>query len=161
MNYVYIDTPIGILELSFDDEFNVIKITKSNRFLLINEQNLSTEIMNFIEYLKAYFSGKTITIDYPCKLINVSNFCKAVFNITSQIPYGETVSYNWIAKKLNTSPRAVGQALKGNPLPLIIPCHRVITTNGAIGGYSLGIKVKKWLLEHEKATLYKLLLHKI
>jgi len=62
---------------------------------------------------------------------------------------------------LNTSPRAVGQALKVNPLPLIIPCHRVITTNGAIGGYSLGIKVKKWLLEHEKATLYKLLLHKI
>ncbi|MDI1472205.1 MAG: methylated-DNA--[protein]-cysteine S-methyltransferase [Thermodesulfovibrio sp.] len=161
MKSVYIDTPIGILELSFDDEFNVIKIAKSDRFLLINEQNLSTEIMNFIECLKAYFEDKTITIDYPFKLINASNFCKAVFNLTSQISYGETVSYNWIAKKLNTSPRAVGQALKKNPLPLIIPCHRVIKTNGDIGGYSLGIEVKKWLLEHEKSTLYKLLLHKI
>ncbi|MEN2985217.1 MAG: methylated-DNA--[protein]-cysteine S-methyltransferase, partial [Thermodesulfovibrionaceae bacterium] len=67
----------------------------------------------------------------------------------------------WIAKKLQTSPRAVGQALKRNPLPIIIPCHRVIKSNGELGGYSLGVETKKWLVEHEKTILYKLRLHKI
>jgi len=161
MIHAYIDTPIGILALYFDEEYHVIKIIKSDKLLSINEQNLSKDTIRFIESLKAYFEGKILNINYPFRLLNTSNFYKKVFNFISQIPYGETISYKGVAKKLNTSPRAVGQALKGNPLPLIIPCHRVIKDNGDLGGYSLGIEAKKWLLEHEKSTLYKLLLHKI
>lgn len=71
------------------------------------------------------------------------------------IPWGKTRSYKWVAQRLGRaeSSRAVGQALKRNPFPFIIPCHRVIKTDGTIGGFSLGKKLKKRLLELEKTAI--------
>lgn len=68
------------------------------------------------------------------------------------IPYGETASYGALAHMLGSSPRAVGQACRRNPLPILIPCHRVIGAGGAIGHYSggEGIATKLWLLDHER-----------
>lgn len=100
-------------------------------------------------------------IDYPFNLENLTVFEKEVLNFITKIPYAQKVSYKWVAEHLKTSPRAVGQALKRNPLPIVIPCHRVIRVNGHLGGYSVGEEAKKWLIEHEKATLYRLQLHKI
>ncbi|ACX73566.1 methylated-DNA/protein-cysteine methyltransferase [Methanocaldococcus vulcanius M7] len=85
-------------------------------------------------------------IDYE---LNVSSFTKKVLDEVKKIKFGETVSYGDIAKKLNTSPRAVGVALSKNPLPLIIPCHRVVAKN-SLGGYSYGIEKKKFILEMEQ-----------
>lgn len=79
-------------------------------------------------------------------------FCTEVWATLLTIPYGQTISYKNLAKMLNTSPRAIGQALKANPLPIIIPCHRVIKTNGKLGGFSCGIELKQILLNIENLS---------
>ena len=79
-------------------------------------------------------------------------FARKVYRAVLGIPLGETRSYKWIAKKAGSAGafRAVGTVLKNNPLPLIIPCHRVIKSNNTIGGYVLGKKIKKRILDLEK-----------
>jgi O-6-methylguanine DNA methyltransferase len=80
------------------------------------------------------------------------------YKAVSSIPWGETKSYKWVARMLNKpeSQRAVGQALKKNPYPFIIPCHRVIREDGAVGGFAYGgRRLKKKLLELEKAGIIK------
>ncbi len=99
--------------------------------------------------LEEYFAGKKVEFNFKAKL-NVSDFTLKVLNLVRKIPYGRVVTYSFIASKLNSSPRAVGQALKRNPIPVLIPCHRVVAKNG-IGGYSEGVRIKKALLELENA----------
>ena len=79
-------------------------------------------------------------------------FAKKVYKAILNIPLGEVRTYKWVAKKIGhpKAYRAVGQALKNNPYPLIIPCHRVIEANGKIGGYVWGRKIKKVLLNLER-----------
>jgi methylated-DNA-[protein]-cysteine S-methyltransferase len=81
-----------------------------------------------------------------------SGFAAKVYRAVLSIPFGQVRSYKWVAKKCGSpgSSRAVGQALKHNPYPLIIPCHRVVKSNRQIGGYSLGLAQKKFLLCLEK-----------
>ncbi len=97
--------------------------------------------------LEEYFAGKKVEFNFKAKL-DVSDFTLKVLNFVRKIPYGKTVTYSYIASKLSSSPRAVGQALKRNPVPVLIPCHRVVAKNG-IGGYSEGVSIKKALLELE------------
>jgi methylated-DNA-[protein]-cysteine S-methyltransferase len=77
---------------------------------------------------------------------------RKVYRIVSQIPIGEVRTYKWVARKAGKpeASRAVGQILKRNPYPLIIPCHRVIKSNNKIGGYAFGVNKKKLLLDMEK-----------
>ena len=72
------------------------------------------------------------------------------------IPYGETLSYGAVAKSLNGSPRAVGQACGKNPVPIVVPCHRILAANGRIGGFSGGdgVPTKRMLLAHEAPDLF-------
>ncbi len=79
-------------------------------------------------------------------------FSAKVYRAVLSIPFGRVQSYRWVAKKCGSpnAARAVGQVLKRNPYPLIIPCHRVIKSNRQIGGYNLGIRQKKFLLSLEK-----------
>jgi methylated-DNA-[protein]-cysteine S-methyltransferase len=81
-----------------------------------------------------------------------TKFQKRVYRTILDIPLGETRSYKWVAKKIGKpkAVRAVGTALRNNPFTVIIPCHRVISNDGSLGGYSKGIKKKKRLLELEK-----------
>lgn len=160
MQVALIRTPIGVITLYFDDEFRLIKITQPLGFDIRNNENYPEPICKLINLLNAYFSGKLLKIECPILLKNISEFDRKVLGFVNQVSFGRTVSYKWIADNLKTSPRAVGQALKRNPLPIIIPCHRIIKSNGELGGYSLGIKAKKWLIEHEKSILYKLQSHK-
>lgn len=82
----------------------------------------------------------------------MTSFAKRVYKIVLAIPLGEVRTYKWVAQKASRprAYRAVGQILKNNPYPLIIPCHRVINSNKKLGGYSQGIKRKKLLLDLEK-----------
>ncbi|MBU1261405.1 MGMT family protein [bacterium] len=73
-----------------------------------------------------------------------------VYNVVSFIPYGETRSYSWVAKRIETSPRAIGKALSRNPLPIIIPCHTRVKKRGEIGGYIGGRELKEKILEIER-----------
>ncbi|MEA2054907.1 MAG: methylated-DNA--[protein]-cysteine S-methyltransferase [Candidatus Thermoplasmatota archaeon] len=101
--------------------------------------------------LQKYFSGRQKKFSLPICL-NGSSFQKKVWNALRSIPYGETRSYEWLAKKIGRTKavRAVGNAVGTNPLPIIIPCHRVIRKNGELGGYGYGPKMKEKLLEHER-----------
>ncbi|MCM8778524.1 MAG: MGMT family protein [Candidatus Omnitrophica bacterium] len=82
-----------------------------------------------------------------------TEFQKRVYAVVKKIPKGEVRTYKWVAEKIGKprAYRAVGQALKKNPKLLIIPCHRIICSDGSLGGYAKGIKVKERLLKKEKA----------
>ena len=106
---------------------------------------------NLTERLRAYFRGDKT--DFPVKLdlSGATDFQRAVWERARTIPYGETRSYGWLAKQIKRpgAARAVGQALGRNPLPIVIPCHRVIASNGSLGGFSGGLEMKKQLLRLE------------
>ncbi len=88
----------------------------------------------------------------------LGSFTQAVLKATCSIPLGETRSYKWIAKRIGKpgAARAVGNALNKNPLPLLVPCHRVIKSDGKIGGYSRGIREKRRLLAVEREIVKNL-----
>ncbi len=87
-------------------------------------------------------------------MLKYTPFQRKVWNAVKAIPYGETRSYKWVAKKIGNpkAARAVGQALKRNPLLIIIPCHRVICSDGKLGGFSQGLKKKRELLKLERQS---------
>ena len=109
---------------------------------------------NLIQHFWIYFSGHRVTFTDPLDLSRATTFQWRVWEITRLIPYGETRSYAWVAQQIGQprAVRAVGQALGKNPLPIIIPCHRVITSNGNIGGFSGGVEMKKHILSLEANT---------
>lgn len=105
------------------------------------------------EEILEYLSGKRKFFSLTLDLSQLTEFQRKVLEAVMKIPYGETRSYSEIAKMIGTplKRRAVGQALKNNPLPILIPCHRVIRSNGKIGGFSSGKDIKILLLKLEKA----------
>jgi len=105
----------------------------------------------FKKQLDEYFNGFRKFLDFPVQ-IEGSEFQKKVWEIVRGIPYGAVRTYGEIAEILNTSPRAVGMALSKNPLPIYIPCHRVIAKEG-LGGFSEGLAWKKFLLKVEGVVL--------
>jgi len=102
---------------------------------------------NAIEQLRRYFRGERIPLEAKFDFSDATDFQKRVWEATRTVPYGETRSYAWLARKVNNpkSSRAVGQALSANPLPLFIPCHRILRSDGSIGGFSYGIQTKHFL----------------
>lgn len=101
----------------------------------------------------AYLSGERVSFNYPLDLQDLSPFALKVLKIVGAIPHGETRSYSWVAEKLGDRQlsRAVGQALARNPVPIVIPCHRVIMADGKIGGFAGKPLLKKILLEIEES----------
>jgi len=101
--------------------------------------------------INEYFAGVRKTFSVPFDLRGSSSFMKKAYKVTQKIPFGEVRSYGWIADQLRepNSARAVGGAMGLNPVPIIIPCHRVVASDGTLGGYGGGLSVKKWLLAHE------------
>jgi len=105
----------------------------------------------WIQEIKEYINGKRKVFNIPV-ILNGSHFDRIVWNIVKEISYGEIVSYKDIGKRLGNKnlARAVGNALSRNPLPIIIPCHRVIKSDGSLGGYTGGIHWKKFFIEIER-----------
>ncbi|MDA3812784.1 MAG: methylated-DNA--[protein]-cysteine S-methyltransferase [Candidatus Cloacimonetes bacterium] len=119
-----------------------------------DKNNTNSEIPILVEtekQLKQYFAKERKTFDIPLKPIG-TKFQISVWNELKKIPYGDTISYQELAKRVGdkNKSRAVGNANGKNPIPIIIPCHRVIRKNGDLGGYGGGIKIKRTLLELEK-----------
>ena len=104
--------------------------------------------------LTEYFEGRRKVFDLPLDFDGLTDFMKSAYLELLKIPYGETVSYKYIAEKINRPKayRAVGLANNKNPLPIIIPCHRVIGSDGKLVGYAGGIDLKIKLLELEKSN---------
>jgi methylated-DNA-[protein]-cysteine S-methyltransferase len=122
----------------------------------IDERNgvLSTSLYaDLTGRLQAYYRGHQVDFDDELDPSQGTPFRRSVWRTTRLIPYGETRSYAWVAGRIGKpgALRAVGQALKRNPLPVIIPCHRVVAGNGELGGFRGGIEMKRFLLRVEGA----------
>ena len=118
----------------------------------INIQRNDSVLKYEMNLLKAYFQGKQVDFDFPLDLSSGTTFQIMVWNKLREIPYGECRSYAWVAEQIGNprAARAVGMANNKNPLPPVIPCHRVIGSDGSLTGYASGLHVKKYLLEMEK-----------
>ena len=125
-----------------------IQFTQPQKALLQTTELLSMATIQLDEY----FQGKRTTFSLPFKLTGTP-FQLAVWKELQNIPYGQTTSYKEIAQKINKPKacRAVGMANNKNPLPIIIPCHRVIGSNGKLIGYAGGLKLKNYLLKLEQS----------
>ncbi|GMO62631.1 MAG: methylated-DNA--[protein]-cysteine S-methyltransferase [Rickettsiales bacterium] len=119
----------------------------------VNNSNLPI-LKQCVKELDEYFAGKRKVFDV-CVRFEGTDFQKQVWNELRKIEYGSVCSYKDIANKIGNSKgyRAVGNANGKNPIPIIVPCHRVITSDGKLGGYSGGIEIKRKLLKNEKIDL--------
>ncbi len=106
---------------------------------------------NFTEELSGYFEGNLRKFSLKTVFDEGTEFEKSVWEAARDVPYGETRSYKWLADRVGSpgGSRAVGQALAKNPIPIVVPCHRIIESTGDIGGYSSGVNIKRRLLEME------------
>jgi methylated-DNA-[protein]-cysteine S-methyltransferase len=128
---------------------------KQNIPLIDNHNSAAAKILNKAEIqLTEYLDGKRKQFDLPLDAEGTT-FQKNVWRELAKIPYGETYSYKKLAEKINNKKacRAVGSANGRNPLSIIVPCHRVISADGTLGGFAGGLKIKKKLLELEKARI--------
>ncbi len=113
------------------------------------------------DVMRAYFAGDVAAIDALDVDAAGTPFQQEVWTQLRRIPVGSTISYGELARRVGRpqAQRAVGAANAANPIALIVPCHRVIRTGGALGGYAFGLDHKRWLLAHEGTTLPNALLH--
>jgi methylated-DNA-[protein]-cysteine S-methyltransferase len=103
--------------------------------------------------LEAYFAGRLRVFSTPLSPALGTPFQRRVWSALARIPFGTTWSYKRLAAEAGGVARAVGQANGANPICLVVPCHRVISADGTLGGYSGGLERKRWLLRHEGAPV--------
>lgn len=151
METIYIKSPLGITKI-IGDENGISSIS-----VLDSQKETSTEIPNVLQQavieIQDYFEGKRN--DFTFKLNpKGTEFQQKVWQELLNIPFGKTMSYLELSKKLGDvkAIRAVASANGKNPLWIVVPCHRVIGTDGSLTGYAGGLWRKKWLLEHENPS---------
>ena len=123
----------------------------------LNQATCTPTLFNDItRRLQAYFSGQEVALDDELDLSRATPFQRLVWETTRLIPYGETRSYAWVAEQIKQpqATRAVGQALGKNPVPIIVPCHRVMASGGQLGGFTGGLTMKRLLLHLEASSFY-------
>lgn len=148
-NYFTYNTPVGTLTIASDGSALTHLLFGTHRFA---GQNKPSELTNkAVNQLQEYFAGKRRGFDLPLNPQG-SEFQRQVWNELLAIPYGETRSYKEVARAVGNekASRAVGMANNKNPLHIVIPCHRVIGSNGKSVGYAAGLRTKNYLLELEK-----------
>lgn len=147
--FITIETPIGILKLS-SDEIHLKSIDFDAEFVE-DEMDIPEILIIAKKQMEEYFSGQRREFDLPVDPEG-TEFQRRVWEKVSAVSFGSTRSYVDIAHELKSenSSRAVGMANGRNPLPIIIPCHRIIGKNGKMTGYAGGLERKKWLLLHEQ-----------
>jgi methylated-DNA-[protein]-cysteine S-methyltransferase len=146
--YDFIDSPVGTIYLTFSGRMLTgiafvrpkgVPFRKTSAASLVKK-----ELAEYFEEGRRNFTCKT---DFT----EGTDFEKAVWNALRAVPYGETRTYKWMAEQIGKPHafRAVGQALGKNPLAIVFPCHRIIESDGSLGGYSSGTDIKRRLLELE------------
>jgi methylated-DNA-[protein]-cysteine S-methyltransferase len=151
MPQTVVDTPIGPLGL-IASETGLRSVLFHSK---LTPEGSSPVLDAVARQLEAYFDGDLVTFDLPLE-VNGTEFDTQCWRALASIPYGQTVSYGEQARRLGLgreSARAVGAANGRNPLPIVLPCHRVIGADGSLTGFGGGIHVKRFLLEHEGALL--------
>ena len=152
MNYLdYLTTPIGQMEIQASPR----GITQVNFVESACQPVNPNKITRLCEkQLTEYFHGERTTFELPLDLQG-TDFQKTIWSRLLKIPFGAISSYRDIAKAIQkpNAARAVGTANGKNPVSIIVPCHRVIASNGNLAGYAGGMKRKAWLLVHENGVL--------
>ncbi len=147
----YLNSPIGAMEITAND-YAVLSIHFVENIQII-KSNALTELAK--NQLLQYFSGTLDVFDLPLKSSG-TEFQQTVWQALTTINYGQTGSYADIATLINKpkAVRAVGAANGKNPMTIVVPCHRVIGSDGSLTGYAYGVERKAWLLNHEANTLF-------
>lgn len=148
IHYDIFNSPLGPLYLEFSGKF-LTGMSFDKPSDIPFKKSIAPE--SFIKELAAYFDGIGAGFKQEIKIITGTGFEKKVWNSLKGIPFGETRTYKWVAEKIGnpSASRAVGRALSKNPVPIVVPCHRVIESDGKIGGYSSGVDTKRRLLDME------------
>lgn len=148
MNYVTsCISPVGRLYLEAS-QMGLQRITLATGIV---EDQPNALLIEVVAQLQAYFKGSLRTFDVDLDFQEASPFQQKVWTALTQIPFGKTISYLDLALKVGTEKhtRAVGLANGKNPIPIIVPCHRVIGSDGSLTGYALGLPMKRYLLNLE------------
>ena len=156
-------TPIGLLRILCSEkaitDINLsLDIKKSlPRNVNNSDKSMSSFCLNVKRQIEEYFSDAMSSFDLKLNCHGTA-FQQSVWDVISSIKVGETLTYSDIAEKLKSSPRAIGNACRSNPIPIIVPCHRVVSKAG-LGGFAgqvegKNIDVKQWLLKHEQAAIH-------
>lgn len=158
MNFTYLETPIGTLLIAGDNEavrrIDFPKNGKASKPEADWTQSERGPVGQAAKQLREYFAGKRADFDLPLAPEG-TEFQRTVWRNLQEIPYGETISYGELAKRVGNpkASRAVGAANGQNPIPIVIPCHRVIGANGKLTGFGGGLPTKEALLALETKQL--------
>jgi methylated-DNA-[protein]-cysteine S-methyltransferase len=116
------------------------------------KEERATDLTEVVRELQEYFAGRRKIFDYSINRINGTEFQQKVWREMEKIPYGKTITYGELAAKVGNpkAARAIGGACNKNPIPIIVPCHRVVGANKSLTGYAGGIDTKKFLLNLEQ-----------
>ena len=148
----YIDSPIGVIWLNFNSKFELTaaQFTDKEQFPPAANAIGIREIENTVKQFEEYFEGKRAQFDLKLAPEG-TEFQKKVWKQLQEIQFGRTMTYQQMANQLGDPKviRAAASANGKNPISIIIPCHRVIGSDGSLTGYAGGLHRKKWLLEHE------------
>lgn len=142
-------TPLGSVEISCrDDGISGLKFVRRKPSALSKPHGV---LRQCADQLEEYFSGTRRSFDVPV-FLQGTGFQLKVWRVLQDIPWGQSVSYAELAATIGhpRSARAVGLAARANKIPLLVPCHRVIGSDGSLTGFSCGLWRKKWLLQHEE-----------
>ncbi len=157
--YTTMGGPLGLLHVAYNPNgvSSVVPTSDESEFLSIHaskvgrpayrSEGMPARLEN--QFVRAVETGKLGRL--PVDLRQLTSFQRNVLEVTAQIPPGEVRPYGWVARQLGSvgAVRAVGSALGRNPVPIVIPCHRVVRSDGAVGNYAFGAPMKLALLEHE------------
>jgi methylated-DNA-[protein]-cysteine S-methyltransferase len=144
-------TAAGLVRVSFNpDEAAFVASLKPLKMEIVRS---AERVAAIAAQLEAYFAGQRRTFELPIDLQRLSPFQRRVLTAAREVPAGQTVSYGDLARRIGQpqASRAVGQALGHNPVPIVIPCHRIVAGSGGLGGYTGGLAIKKKLLQLEGA----------
>ena len=148
------DRGLVALDFGLSEQAFVARVSHRTKATLIRADDATAEAMKQVE---EYLEGRRTKFDLPLDMSAMSEFQRRVLTIALKIPRGKYLTYGDVAKAIGKpqASRAVGQALGHNPVPIVIPCHRVLGSDGSLHGYSGGggIQTKAWLLQLEGASV--------
>ena len=151
-NTLVMSSPVGKLTLVASSKGLVAIDVRNNAKRVVTAKDVSAQgiLIETKKQLEQYCAGKRATFDVALDLVG-TEFQLQAWRALCRIPFGKTISYGQQAKNIKNPKafRAVGSANGKNPIPIIVPCHRVVASDGSLGGYSLGLKMKKQLLALE------------
>lgn len=151
MRWTVLDSPIGEFSVATDGE--AVRAAHFGRVESATEQPGDAVAGRALAELRAYFAGELTDFTVPVAVLRGSEFERAVWREMTRIPYGETLTYGEVAKAVGDpgAARAVGVACNRNPVPVIVPCHRIVGAGGKLVGFGGGLPRKVTLLELEAA----------